>query len=254
MAGVPDTTTFKLTDVTAVVVPSSNNLVECFADAVAGYFDPTYAGSKDRLLNFRNYANEVPFDIVFDSSIDNGHVYYNGTNWTTCRTTGTGTTAYTTGAFECYVQWSSPKYYIYRTFLRFDLTSIPSGATCLSASLEFNISASYGSSHPNFIGVVGTHGTTLTTADYDAYTVASVLFGTWSTSPPEDPELYAYAIIADTAGQRSAIATYFGSYLYVALLNSYYDIGGSTPTDKEGHQIVRSGELAGPSVYITYGV
>jgi len=54
MASVPDTDNFSLQD---VVDPSSDNLTECFADAVPQYFDPDYVGSKDRLSNFRNYGD-----------------------------------------------------------------------------------------------------------------------------------------------------------------------------------------------------
>lgn len=54
--GVPNTTTFTLQNVVDVVNPTTDDLVDCFADAVASSFDSTYSGSKDQLLNFRNYA------------------------------------------------------------------------------------------------------------------------------------------------------------------------------------------------------
>lgn len=54
---VPDTNTFSLQDVVDEVNPSSDDLVECFADATPSGFDPAYEGSKDRLLNFRNYTH-----------------------------------------------------------------------------------------------------------------------------------------------------------------------------------------------------
>jgi hypothetical protein len=50
---VPNTTTFSLADVQSAV--GSDNLSGCFSAANANYFDPLYAGSKDNLLNFRNY-------------------------------------------------------------------------------------------------------------------------------------------------------------------------------------------------------
>lgn len=53
---VPNTGTFDLDTVVDVVVPTTNDLVDCFSDAITGYFDPTYSGSKDRLSNFRNYG------------------------------------------------------------------------------------------------------------------------------------------------------------------------------------------------------
>lgn len=53
--GVPNTTTFDLQTVVNVVNPTTDDLVDSFADAVASKFDSTYSGSKDQLLNFRNY-------------------------------------------------------------------------------------------------------------------------------------------------------------------------------------------------------
>jgi uncharacterized protein (TIGR02145 family) len=57
---VPDTDTFSLQDVVDEINPTTDDLQDCFNDAIAGNFDPTYEGAKDRLLNFRNYgANTV---------------------------------------------------------------------------------------------------------------------------------------------------------------------------------------------------
>ena len=53
---VPDTNAFTLQDVVTEVNPTTDDLVDCFADAVAGKFDPNYSGSKNSLLNFRNYG------------------------------------------------------------------------------------------------------------------------------------------------------------------------------------------------------
>lgn len=56
---VPDTTTFTLQDVVNEVNPTTDDLVDCFADANASDFDVVYEGSKDELLNFRNYNGTV---------------------------------------------------------------------------------------------------------------------------------------------------------------------------------------------------
>jgi len=53
---VPNTTTFSLQDVVDVVNPTTDDLVDCFSDAVSSYFDATYSGTKTNLLNFRNYG------------------------------------------------------------------------------------------------------------------------------------------------------------------------------------------------------
>jgi hypothetical protein len=60
MPGVPNTTDFSLADVIAAVLPSSNDLQECFNDAVDDAFDSTYGpGNKSNLLQFRNYGNDI---------------------------------------------------------------------------------------------------------------------------------------------------------------------------------------------------
>ena len=66
---VPNTSTFTLVNVVNEVNPTSNDLVDCFADAVANKFDSAYSGSKNNLLNFRNY--EAVSITAFSSSISN---------------------------------------------------------------------------------------------------------------------------------------------------------------------------------------
>lgn len=63
---VPNTTTFGLTDVTVEIygdIAAGRNLRQCFIDAT-GVFDPNYVGSKDNLLNFRNYSKST-MNILF---------------------------------------------------------------------------------------------------------------------------------------------------------------------------------------------
>tara|TARA_R110000803_G_scaffold196905_1_gene260348 strand:+ start:80 stop:628 length:549 start_codon:yes stop_codon:yes gene_type:complete len=62
--GVPNTTTFSLQDVIDIVSPTTNDLVDSFADAVANKFDPSYSGSKNQLLNFRNYDGSCPVGTI----------------------------------------------------------------------------------------------------------------------------------------------------------------------------------------------
>jgi len=54
---VPNTTTFDLQDVVDEVNPTTDDLVACFAAANPDYFNPTYEGSKNSLLNFRDYGS-----------------------------------------------------------------------------------------------------------------------------------------------------------------------------------------------------
>jgi len=64
---VPDTNTFSLQDVVDEfdkLNPQPDDLVDCFASASAGAFDPAYEGSKDRLSNFRNYNGVFAGQVV----------------------------------------------------------------------------------------------------------------------------------------------------------------------------------------------
>ncbi len=56
MGVVPNTTDFTLQDVVDAVNPTTGDLVDCFSDAVDGYFDSRYKGSKDNMLDFQNYG------------------------------------------------------------------------------------------------------------------------------------------------------------------------------------------------------
>lgn len=59
--GVPNTNTFSLQDVVNEVNPTTNDLVDCFSDATSSDFDPNYSGSKNSLINFRNYDGVTYF-------------------------------------------------------------------------------------------------------------------------------------------------------------------------------------------------
>ena len=71
--GVPNTSTFSLQDVVDEVNPTTDDLVDCFADAVASSFDSTYSGSKDNLLNFRNYGAVSLILFKIDNSASYGN-------------------------------------------------------------------------------------------------------------------------------------------------------------------------------------
>ena len=54
--GVPNTTTFTLQNVVDAVNPTTDDLVDCFNDAIIGKFDSNYGpGDESNLLQFRNY-------------------------------------------------------------------------------------------------------------------------------------------------------------------------------------------------------
>ncbi len=55
--GVPNTSTFSLQDVVNEINPTTDDLVDCIADAISSDYDPTYYTSPaTSLLEFRNYA------------------------------------------------------------------------------------------------------------------------------------------------------------------------------------------------------
>ena len=56
---IPNTNTFTLQNVVTEINPTTDDLVDCFADANASGFDPAYKGSKNQLLNFRNYDHNA---------------------------------------------------------------------------------------------------------------------------------------------------------------------------------------------------
>lgn len=59
MATVPNTTTFNLENVVDVINPTTDDLIDCFNDANSSLFNPSYSGSKNNLLNFRDYGGSV---------------------------------------------------------------------------------------------------------------------------------------------------------------------------------------------------
>jgi hypothetical protein len=71
---VPNTSTFTLQDVVNEVNPTTDDLIDCFADAVASKFDSTYSGSKNQLLNFRNYGAVSLIQFSIDNSAGYGSV------------------------------------------------------------------------------------------------------------------------------------------------------------------------------------
>jgi len=77
---VPNTTTFTFQDVTTEVYSDINvgrNLVSAFVDAT-GTFDPSYVGSKNQLLNFRNYCQLS----IYLIAAGNGYSIFYGNNLT----------------------------------------------------------------------------------------------------------------------------------------------------------------------------
>ncbi len=104
---VPDTNTFTLQDVVDEVVPTTDNLVDCFSDAIAAEFDPRYAiAGQQSMLEFRNYGNDA--QLVYKDSYNlgsailgiSGGVPNALTEFYTIRDTNIYVYAYTIGAID----------------------------------------------------------------------------------------------------------------------------------------------------------
>jgi hypothetical protein len=88
MASVPNNTVFSLQDVKNVINVVS--LADMFTYSVDAYFDPAYKGSKNNLLNFRNYTEPFiscsPTSVIFHYNVT---VYYNSNICTVSYAKGT---------------------------------------------------------------------------------------------------------------------------------------------------------------------
>lgn len=101
---VPNTTTFTLQNVVSAVTPTTNDLNDCFNDADSAQFDPAYEGSKNQLLNFRNYGNQSAgsavasldgnnYDTGLYKVIPGGNLGYKAATQKSTSGSGTGFTA-----------------------------------------------------------------------------------------------------------------------------------------------------------------
>jgi len=89
---VPNTTTFDLQTVVNVVNSTTDDLVDCFADAVASKFDSNYGpGDESNLLQFRNYDAGTTNTLVISTQSIGDFNYANIGNFSD----GTQTISYT---------------------------------------------------------------------------------------------------------------------------------------------------------------
>lgn len=257
MPGVPDTNTFSLQDVVDVVNPAVNSLRGCFNDAIDYYFQDAYKGSKDRLSNFRGYGNAVGkyFDL---ETANDGFIDESGINWNTVHGSLSGNNVDSVNDYEVYVDYSGSLYYIYRTFLSFDLSQIPAGSTCDKALLGLRTLDEYaGASEDYPVGCLGSQSSPLVVDDFDALTFADVAFdsfedddGTIFSSQGFNRQIRSYG-----SAQRALIAGKFGGTLDIAIINDIYDQSDNPPSSKYGVQIFRAGEFYAPPVlYIEFTI
>ena len=100
MASVPNTNTFTLQDVANAI--GQSNLVSCFVVAVDGYFDPAYKGSKNNLLNFRNYTTPYISCSPTSCRFHNNKTPYDNPTTTVSFAKGTYTYAWSVGSHFTY--------------------------------------------------------------------------------------------------------------------------------------------------------
>jgi len=256
MAGVPDTATFSLQDVVNVIPLAQSSLQDCFDDAVDDFFDPTYKGSKDALLNFRNYGGSVGMYFQYVIAND-GFIDHNDFGWSTVRSAASGSTLYTASQYEVYVDdVGSGDYEIARTFLSFDLSAIPVLAVCESAILGFRVITEYGGVDDP-IAVVGSQGSTIEVGDYDAYTNANVMLGVYEAANQtifNDLD-FTDQLRASGSTQLGYVESAFGGTLDLAMINYYHDQVNQTPSAQAGIQIFRAGEVyVAPLLYVVFTI
>lgn len=96
MAQVPDTNTFGLQDVVDVVNPTTDDLVDCFADADNELFDPNYKEDETELLEFRNYDGDLQglLYLIHPDNVSSGSTHA----WSANDNTFIGTTSVSIGS------------------------------------------------------------------------------------------------------------------------------------------------------------
>ena len=230
---VPNTDTFALSDVVPEIgLTSPESLQHCFDNAISWKFDPAYSGSKDRLSNFRNYGrNQTVIHTTYGKSI-----YNTGTGtWSSIRDAVSGIL---TSDHKPFVDFLAAKYWVSRMFLQFDLSDIPSGAEIISAILEIEQDAFYGTANINVIR--GTFGNTgILESDFDSLVWGDIFFNSQITFTNCVNTIRKWTA---TGAQLNLIDNYFGTYLKFVLIEYAHDFLDSAPTDKEGYEFFYSGE------------
>lgn len=249
---VPNTNTFKLSDVrTELGLSAPTKLSTCFANAIDWKFNQTYKGSKDRLSNFRDYGGVKSF---VNEEFFLGEIYADNTSWSTVRgaTSGTVSTAQQPGIWVDY----TTRYYIHRSFVTLDLSSIPAAATCLSARLEFYQTNSFGT-YKDVAVLFSNHSDPLLSGDFDNFTFSDYALSDTQSTYNQCSQPNLQRKITGTSSQAAAIGNYFGGDLKLAIINKHYDNDNNTPPGKNGIEAWISGESVtgcfySPRLYLTY--
>lgn len=251
--GVPNTNTFTLQDVVDEINPTTDDLAQCFTNAIAYKFDPLYEGNKDNLLNFRNYGGTK----IASPGVDEGEdIRVSNVSWATCRAATSGQLAYSSTVYGVFAEQASG-YQIIRTFLEFDLSAIPSAANILVAELHIRQVTTHDT--PTIVCLKGTQSNPVVAGDFDAFT-----FSDYAMSDSQSTYLnYGNTIrkIVANSTQRSAIQALFGGStgFKVVLLEGPHDNDNSAPgsATKYGYDLWKAGEclsqyICAPFLHIEY--
>jgi hypothetical protein len=234
---VPDTHTFSEQNVVDVVTPVVESLDGSFDDSIVSYFDPAYEGAKDRLSNFRNYGpNITPVTVRSDGSyISGGSVHYYSTSLFAVNPSFIIARNQTVGQIEeyvtkmnCWVDYtellpSAWRYRICRSYMRFNFSSIPAGATCVYARLRFAIKTYYGWQYGPLNNYGNLHifrancNNPIIGSNYSGVSMGQYAFS-GSESHWVNPTYGTMKSFTATAADRSFLETKFGSVMHVAVM------------------------------------
>ncbi len=248
MSLVPNTNTFNLQNVTSITGGSS--LQDAFDNSIDLLFDPTYKGDKTNLLNFRNYGYSTSSFTL--SSWDNiSEINWYNSSWSTLRESVYGQVNSDT-PLKVGNKRVGSTYYIRRTFIRFDLSSL-SGKTCCGARINWGVTSKVGNT--NLYVLEGTQSVPVQYSDFSSFTSTLLLYSCAyysQTSPPY------YVVISTPSAYFSTIESYFGGYIDLVLL-SEEDYINSAPGDGIENNVslwitgeALSGNVSAPSLSIDY--
>jgi hypothetical protein len=171
---VPDTYSFDLDTVVRVVNPSSSDLQTSFDEAYNNGFDSFYVEDTNTLRNFRNYQHSQKiYSVAQLDNCNQGYIRHFGSDFIATQGDNAGTEVDTTSNYYLVGVYDNGTYwYIYRTFLSFDMTHIPSSASLVALRINFKIQNEciYGTGDSHKFSVhQSSQGCELSLLDYDDY-------------------------------------------------------------------------------------
>ena len=239
MGLVPDTSTFNMQDVEDAIPGSQGDLIALFAAAHPDGFDPAYEGSKNSLLNFRNYRHS--YDFNFESSDGNYEgwcgVWTINQSWSGMRNSSLGNqldrTKYEIRAHHTYANPDHTRF-IRRVILDFDFSSIPATAEIVDGSVEIHMKVknSYPGSYPADIVVMQQDDWTgwLGNPDYEVPDWTDWLLTNYSTYTDNGKEVCKLSTTSgDEARDGNFLENHFGGGWRCLIIDNVYDFDNIDP-------------------------